>query len=65
MGGSFAVVWVTTFTWSGWQASVEYASNLGWRYACLLGYTFHTGFLARCHLITLVGASLHGQERLS
>jgi hypothetical protein len=27
MGGSFAVVWVATFTWNGWQLSVEYAAN--------------------------------------
>ncbi len=37
----------------------------GWRYACLLGYTFHTGFPVRCHLIMLESASLYGQERLS
>ena len=27
MGGSFAVVWVATFRWNGWQVSVEYAVN--------------------------------------
>jgi hypothetical protein len=36
----------------------------GWRYACLLGYTFHTCYLVRCHLIKHEAGSIHEQKRL-
>jgi hypothetical protein len=36
----------------------------GWRYACLLGYTFHTCYPVRCHLIKHEAGSIHEQKRL-